>query len=249
MDDPQSPPDPVPVEPTNDKEKGAVKRRDQHLEEARKLLVGWRASTYRARYPYAIWGVEGLMPDVVVTALATYRRWRSLEDLQYAAADWMWKERHADEVLKLLKELDERVDAEKEFAKRAKADARKAETKRKREAKKRASEHVEDSLSSSDEEPLLALVERAPKRPRASRSHETTRPSTPSPPASPLPLTSSLPSTSTAGSKPPNEPVRYFPQLTSIITLIVSCLIHSFIRRAKRHPCCRHVQLYPPLAV
>lgn len=176
-----------------DKERGAVKRRDQHLDEARKLLERWCASTYRAKYPYVIWGAQGLMLDVVVTALATYRRWRTLEDLQFAAADWMWKERHADEVLKLLKELDERVDAEKESAKRAKADARKAETKMKREAKKRARERDEDlSSSSSDEEPLLALVERAPKRPRVSRSHEATRPSTPSRSPPPLPPISFL---------------------------------------------------------
>lgn len=202
MDDQQSAPDPPSTETSHAKKKGAVKRRDQHLEEARKLLVGWRASTYRAKYPYAIWGEEGLMPDVVVTALATYRRWRTLEDLQFTAAEWMWKDRHADEVLKLLRDLDERVDAGKEIAKRAKADARKAETKKRREAKKRARECDEDSSSSSsssDEETPLALIERVSKRPRVTRSHEATRTSTPAPPTSPLPLTSVLPYTSGVG--------------------------------------------------
>lgn len=198
--DQHTPPSDSPLDTVahRDNERGAVKRRDQHLEEARKLLLRWRRSTYHSAYPYAIWAEEGLMPDVVVTALATYRRWRTPEDLQFAAAEWMWRDRHADEVLKLLKDLDERVDAEKEVAKREKADARKAETKKRREAKKRARERESSSSSSSssDEETPLALTERVSKRLRVSRSHEATRPSTPlSSSSSPLPLTVPLSAT------------------------------------------------------
>lgn len=244
MDDEQPTLDSQTAETTRDKEKGAVKRRDHHLDEARKVLEEWRTSTYRTKYPYAIWGEEGLMLDVVVMALATYRRWRTLEDLQFAAADWMWKERHADEVLKLLKELDERVDAKKEVAKRAKADARKAATKKRREAKKRARERDDDSSSSSsDEEPLLALVERAPKRPRVSRSHEATRLSTPSPPASPVPLTSSALPSSTA-SESHEVSVCGFAlcvQLSSVVVLTLPCFLCRHLQ-VKRHPC---IPLYP----
>ncbi|EIM79140.1 uncharacterized protein STEHIDRAFT_163963 [Stereum hirsutum FP-91666 SS1] len=116
MDEAQSPESPsTRTSAVHNVKRGAVKRSDQHLEEARRLLRRWRASTYQANY--------------------------------------------------------ERVDGEKEAAKKAKAEARKAETKRKREAKKRAKERDEDLSSSSSDEEALALVERAPKRPRVSRSH------------------------------------------------------------------------------
>ncbi|KAI0044185.1 P-loop containing nucleoside triphosphate hydrolase protein [Auriscalpium vulgare] len=121
-------------------------------------LEKWRVDAWYAHFSECSFGVQGVMPDVVLTAFASNARWRALEDIENPAAGWVWLEDHGAEVLALLKTLDDDVGAEKESEKRARREEKIAETARRNAEKKEAARVAREA----DKQRKIAERERQP---------------------------------------------------------------------------------------
>jgi hypothetical protein len=104
-------------------------RRQERLEAARNALSNWCQSVWKAEYSHCIWGPEVLLPDTVLTKLASRARIKTVSDIKNEVPEWLWADEHGDAILKLLEPIDlawheegERKKVEKK-AKRAKISA------------------------------------------------------------------------------------------------------------------------------
>ncbi|KLO06377.1 P-loop containing nucleoside triphosphate hydrolase protein [Schizopora paradoxa] len=119
------------------------------LQEARDALVEWRRNLKLRQYPRSILSEEALLPDNVLSKLATKARLRSIVDIiEETGGNWALVDRHGDEVLAVLKAIDESRNTKKaelaaanrEAAKQKRADDKakrqqlEAEEQKKREA-------------------------------------------------------------------------------------------------------------------
>ncbi|EJF60636.1 hypothetical protein DICSQDRAFT_170794 [Dichomitus squalens LYAD-421 SS1] len=162
-------------------------RRDKHLERARILLSEWRDNTWLAHYKSQPFGPPGILPDTVLTALATRTSYRALEDIRDLR--WILAKRHATEVLKLLENLDREValdDMREEKSKREAEDIRKKAREDEREherirkvleaAKKREEAAVRKAAEEARKTRLRAIKEAAKligRRQKEVRAEET----------------------------------------------------------------------------
>ncbi|KAI0047481.1 P-loop containing nucleoside triphosphate hydrolase protein [Auriscalpium vulgare] len=133
-----------------------------------------REATWYARYSDCSWGAEGVLSDKMLTAFATNLRWKTLDDLRETpVAKWAWLERHGEEVLKCLRELDEKTEADKEQAKKARMDAQKAETAARNAEKKAAADQArkeQQVARAAERERKKAERAQQPPKPRLSRA-------------------------------------------------------------------------------
>jgi hypothetical protein len=106
-------------------------RRQDHLNACREYLEAWRLKRWEETYSGCIWGPEIILPDKVLTKLATFRKIKEADDIQLAVPEWGWARKHGEEVFEGLRAIDEEVEREKE----AKKEAARAERKREAEAK------------------------------------------------------------------------------------------------------------------
>ena len=122
---------------------GPTTRRQAHLLQARDLLQTWRSNVWIQTYSGVPYGPEGILPSSLLDRIASNTRIRNIEDL--ITCGWMafQAEKHGDEVLKLLRELDEQIQLEKDAERAAReadkaqrSEAKKSETAARREAKK-----------------------------------------------------------------------------------------------------------------
>jgi hypothetical protein len=104
-------------------------RRQERLESARKALSNWCLTLWNAAYSHCVWGPEVLLPDTVLTKLASRARIKTISDIKNEVPEWPWADEYGDIVLKLLEAIDsawheenERKKVEKK-AKRAKISA------------------------------------------------------------------------------------------------------------------------------
>ncbi|VDC03193.1 unnamed protein product [Peniophora sp. CBMAI 1063] len=108
---PMREPDPVPDEPAL----GRAKHRDQQLADRREVLELWRKRTWREKYAErgAHFGIQGLMPDVVLTAFAANGRWHTVDDVKQSddkskARSWWALDYHGAEIFEELEAVDSR---------------------------------------------------------------------------------------------------------------------------------------------
>lgn len=106
---------------------GPTTRCDDHLKQAKELLIQWRYNTWLLCYSNAVpFGPLVLLPDPILEKVA-YRRFVCHNDLHSIG----WSEsracRHAEDVWKQLRELDVRMDSEKNAVKAQRAAAKKQE--------------------------------------------------------------------------------------------------------------------------
>lgn len=80
--------------------------RGGHLARRRQALDTWRYNCWKKNYRLCSWGVVGVMPDSVLSRLASYNRIKSIDDLLEAIPDWGYARKHGEEVLMLLKDAD-----------------------------------------------------------------------------------------------------------------------------------------------
>ncbi|KAK6996361.1 hypothetical protein R3P38DRAFT_2800062 [Favolaschia claudopus] len=85
---------------------GPVTRRGEHLKAARTALGDWRLKTYITKYSACPFTEAGIMPDTVLTALAS-KRLRQVDEIESLSPRWMLAQRHGQEVLELLQKVDQ----------------------------------------------------------------------------------------------------------------------------------------------
>lgn len=154
-------------------------RREKHLQGARELLVTWRSSVWLAKYRRRPWGIQGLLPDTVVTSIATKARLKTIEDLEGTGWSSTHAKRHGEEVLKMLDEYDAEFYEAREAEKRENAEKRKAETKVRQQAKKaeQKAKATEERIARAADRALERATVRAnqPPKPRPSRAKKAPR--------------------------------------------------------------------------
>jgi hypothetical protein len=81
-------------------------RHAERLEACRNTLTNWRSSTWNRVFKHCIWGPSALLPDAVLTKLATQARLKTLADIQERIPEWGWADEYGEEILKLLEPID-----------------------------------------------------------------------------------------------------------------------------------------------
>lgn len=104
---------------------GPKNRRKEHLKMAREALERWRLKTYLDKYSKSCFPEVGIMPDQVLTSLAS-NRVNTVEEMK--ALSWMLARRHGEEVLNVLRRIDQHVREQKEQEKEANAAQRRQDT-------------------------------------------------------------------------------------------------------------------------
>lgn len=124
----------------------------------------WRFATWFGQYKKRPWGVQGLLPDTVLTSLASKARLNNVDDLVRAGWSPTMAEKHGAELLTILGVFDTRFQLGREAAKRERAEQKKRETAARREEKREA-ERAERAQ-------LREEHAREPKKPRLSRAKQ-----------------------------------------------------------------------------
>ena len=117
---------------------GPTTRWDDHLKAAKQVLTEWRWNIWLTEYSNTVpFGLLMLLPDPVLQKI-TYRQLGTVAKLSNGQVGWSTSraQRHGEDVLKVLRELDTRVDAEKEREKADRAEMRKWETAERKAAKR-----------------------------------------------------------------------------------------------------------------
>ena len=106
-------------------------RQKERLEASRNALMNWRHKTWKAAYTDCIWGPDVLLPDPILTKIATRARIQTISDIKNEMPEWIWVDEYGEAVLKLLEPIDqswrEEIEQKKaeNKAKRAKTSAEK----------------------------------------------------------------------------------------------------------------------------
>jgi len=97
------------VEPlVTQKLQGAAIRRGERLANAHQALIQWRIKTRLAFYSPSPFTAEAILPDSILTTLASNARIQSPSDMAVAlGTSWAFKDEHGEEVLRVLKEADD----------------------------------------------------------------------------------------------------------------------------------------------
>lgn len=191
-------------------------RRGDHLKSVRTSLLQWRITAIKRYRPQPFTAVV-LLPDNILTKLASNARLFTLEDLQQEIKPpWVWASIHGEEVLQLLKRHDDNLMAERETVKRAKQaeDAREKERirmekergrleKQRLKAEQRAAKEAERRIQRAQRDqlrPLQTMPVNLPRTPSLQYDPDTSpsRPRGPRPRPRPLyaPRASGVPGTS-----------------------------------------------------
>ena len=113
------------VEPVTQKLQGAAIRRGERLANARQALVQWRINTCLAFY--APFTGEAILPDPILTTLASNAHIKSLSDVAAAVgSSWAFIDEHGEEVLRILREADDSFKLASDTARQQEKEAKKA---------------------------------------------------------------------------------------------------------------------------
>jgi hypothetical protein len=96
----------VDMEPTNQAPTKTGKRRGDKLMHCRAAIVHWRTSCWSKNYAGGGWGVAALLPDNIITKLATRTHITTIESLKLEIPEWDFTERHGAEVLAVIAVAD-----------------------------------------------------------------------------------------------------------------------------------------------
>ncbi|KAJ7619939.1 P-loop containing nucleoside triphosphate hydrolase protein [Mycena polygramma] len=102
-------------------------RRGEHREAAQEALQRWRLRTYLEKYSKSSLPEVGIMSDTILATLAT-KRLKTVAEMLELRPSWILARRHGEDVLAVLRRVDERVQAEKQRTNEAANTARKALT-------------------------------------------------------------------------------------------------------------------------
>ena len=99
--------------------------REDYLKRAQKMLEDWCNQTWLLRYKTQPFGAQGILPNSILTSLATCTSFCTLDNV--CELRWVLAKQHVGEVLKLLEELDWEVALEEMAKARVQWDAEEAE--------------------------------------------------------------------------------------------------------------------------
>ena len=140
-------------------------RREAHLQGARELLEAWRLETWMKLYRRCPWGIQALLPDTILTALALKARLRTLENLISVGWSPTHVQKHGAEIIDILKDYDNLFKSTKDDEIKARAERKKQET---------AAKQQEKRNKAKEERARQREIRAAqPKPPRASRAKKT----------------------------------------------------------------------------
>ena len=123
---------PIPQEqPTNPPEAnmrmGPATRRSDQLKQACAALFQWRSKTKLTRYSPSLYMSAVILPDPILTTLASNARIQTLQDMSSALGErWIFLDRHSDEVLQVLQAADAAFYHHAERERKEKMNAKKA---------------------------------------------------------------------------------------------------------------------------
>ncbi|KAG1724659.1 hypothetical protein EDB19DRAFT_2028756 [Suillus lakei] len=144
-------------------QRGPATRREDNLKDAKDLLVNWRFKTWMTVYSEAApYGPEGLLPDLVLSKIASSRKPETIGDLVGVGWSTSQARRHGEEVLELLRVFDAEVDDKRKAEQLQRSEAKKKETRERNKVKRLKA--IEDRAR------VREAKKSAPKKPRASRA-------------------------------------------------------------------------------
>jgi len=114
------------VESVTPKVQGAATRQGERLANARQALIQWRIKTCLARYSPSPFTAEAILPDTILTTLASSARIQSISDI---GSSWAFKDEHGKEVLRILKEVDDSFKLASDTARQQSKEAKKTSSK------------------------------------------------------------------------------------------------------------------------
>ncbi|KAF9784429.1 hypothetical protein BJ322DRAFT_1109140 [Thelephora terrestris] len=71
-----------------------------------RVLEVWRYDCWKQNYQLCSWGVTGVMPDQVLSKLASFIKIEAIDDLLEAVSDWGYGSKYGPDILSLLKDTD-----------------------------------------------------------------------------------------------------------------------------------------------
>lgn len=169
--------DVIDVDALTENPKRAGPRRAERLQTVRSAINEWRSSMWSQLYSDCAWGPSTLIPDAIVTKLATRSHILTVEDIKNEIPDWDFADDYGSTILKLIQKTDDcwkedhahKIQTKKELRKR-----RSSENKEHREEERRTKKRMETALR------------------RGERTQINTVPQTSQPSFLPVPSTSSL---------------------------------------------------------
>ena len=84
-------------------------RRGSHLRACRQALTIWREDTVDRDHPFSAFRGTTILPDKMLTTLASRSGIKTIDDIRAAAPGWPYLADYGADVLKVLGEVDERV--------------------------------------------------------------------------------------------------------------------------------------------
>lgn len=87
-------------------------RAGNRLTLCRQVLEDWRYDCWKRDYRYCSWGVTGVMPDQVLSKLASSVEIETDDNLLEAVSDWGYASKYSHEILLLLKDADHKQQLE-----------------------------------------------------------------------------------------------------------------------------------------
>ena len=121
---------------------GPTTRRGNHLQNVQGALERWCFKTKHDRYSPSSVTAVALLPDPILTTLASNAHIRTIGDIEMMVNPcWIMAQRHGDEVLKILKLYDDMEQVSRGRAKQVKADKRREETEACQAAQKAQRDH------------------------------------------------------------------------------------------------------------
>jgi hypothetical protein len=83
-------------------------RRRERLQICRQALNHWRTRCWKLEFSDCSWGPKALMPDTIVTKLATRVDITTVENLKDQIPEWDFRERYGTDVLTIIQQADTR---------------------------------------------------------------------------------------------------------------------------------------------
>jgi hypothetical protein len=80
----------------------------------RRVLEAWRYECWKRDYRLCSWGPVGVLPDVILSNLASFTEVKTVGDLLEAVPTWGYASKYGHEVLSLLKDADREYQLESE---------------------------------------------------------------------------------------------------------------------------------------
>lgn len=90
-------------------------RRGEPLASCRQVLTQWRAKTWLAEYSMCAFDKTALLEDKDLTVLASRAQIQNLSDLKFNVPNWSFASKYGQEVLAILREVDDRYQAARDL--------------------------------------------------------------------------------------------------------------------------------------